>query len=163
MTETRETASSSPMERGIIGAVAVIGVGLSLFQLYTAGILAMTAMRHRAVFLSSILVLAFLTRPLLKNRHHKAYGVCRWVDLLLCGLSVAVGAYIFIDLTGIFDRQGDWSQWDIATGITLILLVLEATRRVASRTRRISVMPTAMSHWLQSPWRSKIPFKSIKI
>jgi len=130
MTETRETASSSPMERGIIGAVAVIGVGLSLFQLYTAGILAMTAMRHRAVFLSSILVLAFLTRPLLKNRHHKAYGVCRWVDLLLCGLSVAVGAYIFIDLTGIFDRQGDWSQWDIATGITLILLVLEATRRV---------------------------------
>ena len=130
MTEQRETVSSSPMDKGIVGAVAVIGVGLSLFQLYTAGIVAMTAMRHRAVFLSSILVLAFLTRPLIKNKNHKAYGALRWVDLLLCGLSVAVGAYIFIDLTGIFDRQGDWSQWDIATGIVLILLILEATRRV---------------------------------
>jgi len=130
MTEKSEAPSSSPMDRGIIGAVAVIGVGLSLFQLYTAGIVAMTAMRHRAVFLSSILVLAFLTRPLYKKKDCKAYVPLRCVDLLLCGLSVAVGAYIFIDLTGIFDRQGDWSQWDIATGIVLILLVLEATRRV---------------------------------
>ena len=130
MTEKSEAASSSPMDRGIAGAVAVIGIGLSLFQLYTAGIVAMTAMRHRAVFLSSILVLAFLTRPLCKNKDHKAYAVLRWVDILLCGLCVAVGAYIFIDLTGIFSRQGDWSQWDIATGIVLILLVLEATWRV---------------------------------
>ena len=130
MTETRETASSSPMEKGIIGAIAVIGVGLSLFQLYTAGIVAMTAMRHRAVFLSSILVLAFLTRPLYKGAGKRAYTALRCIDLGLCALSIAVGAYIFIDLNGIFDRQGDWSQWDIATGITLILLVLEATRRV---------------------------------
>ena len=128
--ETRETASSSPMEKGIIGAVAVIGVGLSLFQLYTAGIVAMTAMRHRAVFLSSILVLTFLTRPLYKGAGKKAYTAFRCVDLGLCAFSIAVGAYIFIDLNGIFDRQGDWSQWDIAVGITLILLVLEATRRV---------------------------------
>jgi len=130
MTETKETASSSPMEKGIIGAVAVIGVGLSLFQLYTAGIVAMTAMRHRAVFLSSILVLTFLTRPLYKGAGKRAYTAFRCVDLGLCAFSIAVGAYIFIDLNGIFDRQGDWSQWDIAVGITLILLVLEATRRV---------------------------------
>ena len=30
MTEPRETASSSPMERGIIGAVAVIGVPIGV-------------------------------------------------------------------------------------------------------------------------------------
>ncbi len=52
------------------------------------------------------------------------------VDLILVAMSVAVGAYIFIDLNGIFDRQGDWSQWDINVGIVLVLLVLEATRRV---------------------------------
>ena len=33
MTEHREIATSSPMEKGILGAVAVIGVSLSLFQL----------------------------------------------------------------------------------------------------------------------------------
>ena len=132
MTEQRDTAPSSKsrMEKSIGSAIAVIGVALSLFQLYTAGITAMTAMRHRAVFLSSILVLAFLTRPIYKGSRQKTRDAFRWVDFVLCGLAIAVGAYIFIDLNGIFERQGDWSQWDIATGIVLILLVMESTRRV---------------------------------
>ena len=130
MTKESETTSSSLTEWSILKVVAVIGIGLSLFELYTAGIIAMTAMRHRSVFLSSILVLAFLTRPLYKGAKKDRLNGALCVDLILVGLSVAVGAYIFIDLNGIFDRQGDWSQWDITVGITLVALVLEATRRV---------------------------------
>ena len=52
------------------------------------------------------------------------------MDLLLSIAAVVVGAYIFFDLDGIFERQGDWSAWDLRIGITLVLLVLEATRRV---------------------------------
>jgi len=87
-------------------------------------------MRHRAVFLGSILVIAFLTRPLYKAARRDRLNWAMAVDLILCGLSVAVCAYIFIDLQNIFDRQGDWSQWDITVGITLVILVLESTRRV---------------------------------
>ncbi len=59
MTKSSETtSSSSAIEWSILKVVAVIGIGLSLFELYTAGIIAMTAMRHRSVFLTSILVIA---------------------------------------------------------------------------------------------------------
>ena len=127
---TETTSSSSAIEWSILKVVAVIGIGLSLFELYTAGIIAMTAMRHRSVFLTSILVIAFLTRPLYKGSRRDRLNGALCVDLILVAMSVAVGAYIFIDLNGIFDRQGDWSQWDITVGIVLVLLVLEATRRV---------------------------------
>ena len=131
MTKSSETtSSSSAIEWSILKVVAVIGIGLSLFELYTAGIIAMTAMRHRAVFLTSILVIAFLTRPLYKGARRDRLNGALCVDMILVAMSVAVGAYIFIDLNGIFDRQGDWSQWDITAGITLVALVLEATRRV---------------------------------
>lgn len=130
MTKESEATSSSVIEWSILKVVAVIGIGLSLFELYTAGIIAMTAMRHRSVFLTSILVIAFLTRPLYKGARRDRLNGALCVDLILVAMSVAVGAYIFIDLHGIFDRQGDWSQWDITVGIVLVLLVLEATRRV---------------------------------
>ncbi len=130
MKKASETTSSSAIEWSILKVVAVIGIGLSLFELYTAGIIAMTAMRHRSVFLTSILVIAFLTRPLYKGARRDRLNGALCVDLILVAMSVAVGAYIFIDLNGIFDRQGDWSQWDINVGIVLVLLVLEATRRV---------------------------------
>jgi len=124
------TESASPIQWGILKVIAVVGIGLSLFELYTAGILAMTAMRHRAVFLGSILVIAFLTRPLYKGAPRDGLNWALAIDLILVSLSMAVCAYIFIDLENIFDRQGDWSQWDVAAGIVLIVLVLEATRRV---------------------------------
>ena len=131
MTEKdQESYPSSAIGWGIAKTAAVIGIGLSLFQLYTAGIVAMTAMRHRSVFLTSILVLAFLTKPLYKGARKARLNGALCIDLILVALSVAIGAYIFIDLNGIFDRQGDWSQWDIAAGIALVVLVLEATRRV---------------------------------
>ncbi|MBT8364647.1 MAG: TRAP transporter fused permease subunit, partial [Deltaproteobacteria bacterium] len=114
----------------IAKSLTVIGVSLSLFQLYTAGIIAMTAMRHRSVFLTCILVMTFLTKPLYKGVRKDKLNVALVTDLILVAISITIGLYIFIDLQGIFERQGDWSPWDIRVGITLVLLVLEATRRV---------------------------------
>jgi TRAP transporter 4TM/12TM fusion protein len=123
-------APSSVIEWGTAKAVFVVGVLLSLFQMYTAGMVAMTAMRHRSVFLTCILVITFLTRPLYKRARRDRLNWALCADLILIAVSVAVGAYIFIDLDGIFERQGDWSQWDIRVGIVYVLLILEATRRV---------------------------------
>ena len=52
--------------------VMVIAVCLSLYQLYTAGVVALTALVQRSIHLGAILSLAFLLRPALpgisKNR-----------------------------------------------------------------------------------------------
>jgi len=130
MAETNQAASLTRTAWLIAKSLTIIGVALSLFQLYTAGIIAMTAMRHRSVFLTCILVMTFLTKPLYKSARKDKLNVSMLVDLILVALSIAIGLYVFIDLQGIFERQGDWSPWDIRVGIALVLLVLEATRRV---------------------------------
>ena len=130
MAETRQTESKTRTAWIIAKSLAVIGVALSLFQLYTAGLVAMTAMRHRSVFLTCILVMAFLTKPLYKGARKDRFNGALVVDLILVAIAIGIGAYTFIDLQGIFERQGDWSRSDFAVGITLVLLVLEATRRV---------------------------------
>ncbi|MGD8754943.1 MAG: TRAP transporter permease [Desulfobacterales bacterium] len=125
-----QSEPKTPTARIIAWCLTVIGVALSLFQLYTAGMVAMTAMRHRSVFLTCILAMTFLIKPLYKGARKDKFNFAMIVDLILIAVAVFIGFYIFIDLQGIFERQGDWSPWDFRVGVTLVLLVLEATRRV---------------------------------
>ncbi|UCG09531.1 MAG: TRAP transporter permease [Desulfobacterales bacterium] len=130
MADPKPAETKTPTAWVIAKSLTIIGVALSLFQMYTAGIIAMTAMRHRSVFLTCILVMTFLTKPLYKGARKDRLNLALVVDLILIGISIFVGLYIFIDLQGIFERQGDWSPWDFRVGIALVLLVLEVTRRV---------------------------------
>jgi TRAP transporter 4TM/12TM fusion protein len=125
-----DTEPKTPTARIIAWSLTVIGVALSLFQLYTAGMVAMTATRHRSVFLTCILAMTFLTKPLYRGARKDKLNAAMIVDLILIAMAVFIGLYIFIDLQGIFERQGDWSPWDFRVGVALVLLVLEATRRV---------------------------------
>ncbi|MFO7784734.1 MAG: TRAP transporter permease [Desulfatiglandales bacterium] len=114
------------------GAVTVIGVALSLFQLYTAGLAAMTALQQRTVHISLILILVFLLKPF-NRRASKEHFDLYWVlDILLILVVVSVGSYIFFDLEGIYSRQGNWSRMDFVVGVAWVILILEATRRVIS-------------------------------
>ena len=130
MAEPETIATRTPTAWAVAKSLTIIGVGLSLFQLYTAGMVAMTAMRHRSVFLTCILAMTFLTKPLYKGARKDKLNAAMVVDLILIGMAIFIGLYIFIDLQGIFERQGNWSPWDFRVGVALVLLVLEATRRV---------------------------------
>ncbi len=112
--------------------VVVVGVVLSTFQLYTAGLKAITALRQRSFHLVCILLLSFLLKPLYKNfkENSKLRYPAVFVDVLLILSTIAVGLYIWIDLNGIYERQGDWSRMDLIVSIVCVILVLEATRRV---------------------------------
>jgi TRAP transporter 4TM/12TM fusion protein len=130
MDKPKPVETRTPTAWVIAKCLTVIGVALSLFQLYTAGMVAMTAMRQRSIFLTCILAMTFLTKPMYKGARKDRLNVAMVVDLILIAISIFVGLYIFIDLQGIFERQGDWSQWDFRVGVAVVLLVLEATRRV---------------------------------
>ncbi|MBT8371312.1 MAG: TRAP transporter permease, partial [Deltaproteobacteria bacterium] len=75
--------------------------------------------------------------------------------LILVAITIAVGAYIFIDLQGIFERQGDWSPWDFRVGIVLVLLVLEATRRVIGL-NLTSIAALALLFGYFGPWMPEL-------
>jgi TRAP transporter 4TM/12TM fusion protein len=130
MADLKPAETKTPTAWVIAKCLTIIGVALSLFQLYTAGMVAMTAMRHRSVFLTCILAMTFLIKPLYKGARKDRLNLALGMDLVLIAIAIFAGLYIFIDLQGIFERQGDWSPWDFRVGIAVVVLVLEATRRV---------------------------------
>jgi TRAP transporter 4TM/12TM fusion protein len=110
--------------------VLIVAVGLSLYQLYTAGIAALTALVQRSIHLGAILVLTFLLKPPFAAARKDRFNLWVAVDWLLVAASVYCTAYICINLTDIFERQGDWLPADRVVSMVGTLLVLEACRRV---------------------------------
>lgn len=110
--------------------VATVAVSLSLYQLYTAGIAALTALVQRSIHLAAILVLTFLLKPAFKFVRKDRLNGWAVLDWLLVIVSLGCTIYIMVNLTAIFERQGDWLPADRLVSIVGTLLVLEACRRV---------------------------------
>ncbi len=110
--------------------VMVIAVGLSLYQLYTAGITALTALVQRSIHLGAILCLTFLLNPIYKRARKDKLNFWVGLDWVLALAAISCTYYICTNLTDIFERQGDWLPGDLIVSIIGTLLVLEACRRV---------------------------------
>ena len=110
--------------------VMFIAVGLSLYQLYTAGIAALTALVQRSIHLGAILSLTFLIHPPFKHARKDKLNIWVVMDWVFALAAVSCTYYICTNLTAIFERQGDWLSSDLIVSIIGTLLVLEACRRV---------------------------------
>lgn len=131
MTDTNPPEFADPsgaprQRRTTMLAIAVVGIALSLFQLYGAGIEPLGLFYQRTIHLSFIMVLAFLMFPVGGGRR----GLLGWaIDAPLLVAAILSGGYIAWNLDAIFNRAGFWSQMDIWMGILATLTVLEASRR----------------------------------
>lgn len=110
--------------------VAAIAIGLSLFQLYTAGTGPLEALRQRSLHLTLIMVLAFLLYPATRRSDKKAPSIMDW---LLAGATVATVGYLFYNFNAFIMRNGKVLSWELLLGAAGILLVLEAGRRVLGK------------------------------
>ena len=130
---TEESAKLGRM-RQLRGLLSLIGSGiaiaLSIFQLYTAGFGALTAMFQRGIHIMLILAIVFLYYPSSKKASRDKFDKYLAFDLFLFSLSFIVVLYILIFFDEIIWRQGEWTALDITLGIVTILLVIEATRRI---------------------------------
>ncbi len=112
------------------GVVMAVAVSLSLYQLYTAGVAALTALVQRSIHLGAILCLTFLLKPAFSRLRKDKFSVFLFIDWILVALSIYCTVYICTNLTAIFERQGDWLLHDRVVSVIGTLLVLEACRRV---------------------------------
>ena len=121
----------------IIPTIAVIW---SIFQLSIASWLILDSTFIRAIHLGFALLIVFLNYPLLKKRGSGlsifkklgfyAKSKIPAVDYIPAVIATFSALYIALDYTGITTRYGDPITRDIVIGFTLVLLLLEATRRV---------------------------------
>ncbi len=114
--------------------VTVVAISLSIYQLYTAGITALTALVQRSIHLAAILALTFLLKPAFKSVSKDRLNLWTVLDWLLVAASIVCTVYICVNLTAIFERQGDWLPMDRVVSIVGTLLVMEACRRVIGLT-----------------------------
>jgi len=130
MNTDTDTTGPAPLATFTARLIMIVAVCLSLYQLYTAGVTALTALVQRSIHLGAILSLAFLMTPPFKGAAKDRFTVWWVLDMVLVVASVTCTVYICYNLTEIFERQGDWLASDLVISIIGTLLVLEACRRV---------------------------------
>ena len=139
----RAAQSSHPLLLIIKGLIFVLGVGISLFHLYTGGFGVVEAYMQRTIHLMALMTLAFLTFPSVKSWSSARNAL---IDLPLALLCLFIGAYLLYHHGRIVGREwyyGPILQSDIVLGVIMILLTLEAARRVVGPALPIIAMSFA--------------------
>ena len=120
--------SQANHSRPVLWLITLVAVGLSLFQLYSAGIEPLGLFYQRSIHLMMIMMLAFLMFPLLGPKHDRGI-VTGLIDTVFFAGALLTGGYLVLFLDEIINRAGFWSQTDILVGCIATLTVLEAARR----------------------------------
>jgi TRAP transporter 4TM/12TM fusion protein len=116
----------------VIPTIAVIW---SFFQLSIASWLILDSVFIRAIHLGFALLIVFLNYPLLKKTRFglKFLSVTDRIpvfDYIVALIAAFSAIYIVLDFGGIMGRIGSPITRDVVIGMTLIVLLLEASRRV---------------------------------
>lgn len=117
--------------------IFVLAVAMGLFHVYTAGVRPLPGSQQRTVHLSFALALVFLMYPFGAKKtegdevkvadEHRPLGL---VDLVMLGLSIFPGIYVFVEYEELSLRIGEPSILDTICALIAVVLVLEATRRI---------------------------------
>ena len=111
--------------KGWLGVfVVVVAFVMSVFHLYTAYAIVPTQ-TLRPIHVGFVLFLCFLVFPVAARFRHRIM----WWDWIAAALAIAVVVYLIQGGDDFTDRNTSPEPWDIAFGIVLIVMVLEAMRR----------------------------------
>lgn len=123
--ESRTRNFVSPILEQILRWVALL---VTFYHLaYASGYIRPETLRHRSIHVGMILFMTFAIYPAFKKSSRK---VIAWYDYILMALSVVIPAYMWINYQAIIDRVGDANQLDVIMGTILVLLVIDASRRI---------------------------------
>jgi TRAP transporter 4TM/12TM fusion protein len=149
-----EEGAANKLEGWQSALVLAVAFVMSAFHLYTAYAIVPTQ-TLRPIHVGFVLFLCFLVFPIAKRFRHRIV----WWDWLAALLAVAVVVYLIQGGDDMMDRNTSPDPLDIAFGIALIVLVMEAMRRTSGW-----IMPVITSAfiayalfgpYLPAPWTHK--------
>ena len=114
------------------GLFVLLAVGLSLFQLFTAGVRPVGLFYQRGLHLALVQVMAFILFPAPGRSTPGSFRrLSAWsIDGAFIGSSVVTALYLTINLDAIVSRAGIPTLTDTIIGVAAVLTLLEASRRV---------------------------------
>jgi TRAP transporter 4TM/12TM fusion protein len=147
----QEEGAASHFKGRVEVVLTAVAVAMSLFHLYAA-IAIVPAQILRAIHVGFVLLLCFLLFPAARRFRDRIM----WFDLALSALGVAVIAWLLIDFDEFIERAVTPNRWDLLLGVSLVLLVLEATRRTSGWVLTLVVVGflayAMVGPWLPAPW-----------
>lgn len=109
-------------------AVYWIAIGIALYHFITSFIGYPATHLHRSLHVAMILFMTFFIYPVGRKSSRKTLP---WYDIVFALLSVAVAVYVWVDYINFINRMGSPNTMDVIMGTLLIVLVLEASRRIS--------------------------------
>jgi len=147
--------------------IAVISMAWALFQLALPRFIILDSVTIRAVHLAFAITLVFLTIPIAKHKAERKFlhsaSYVPLVDYILAGVACLSVLYIVFDWTGISMRAGVPIARDIVISIILIILLLEASRRVIGPALTIIVILFTLYAFLGPYMPSVIAFRGVTL
>jgi TRAP transporter 4TM/12TM fusion protein len=147
--------------------IAVLSIAWALFQLALPRFIILDSITVRAVHLAFAITLVFLTIPIAKHkRKRKSLNATRYTPIMnyiLAGFASLSVLYIVLDWTGISMRAGIPIGRDIVISAILIILVLEASRRVIGPALAIIVILFTIYAFLGPYMPSVFAFRGVTL
>lgn len=118
--------------------IPTIAASWSIFQLMLPKILLINSTFVRSIHLAFAISLVFLCYPAIRKKSQNKNKLFSFlyekkdipiIDLILAVISAFCALYLIIDYEGIIFRQGNPNSFDLILGISLVVLLLEASRR----------------------------------
>ncbi|MEE8483425.1 MAG: TRAP transporter permease [Nitrospinota bacterium] len=163
--ETGELRSLGTNERRL---VALIAISWALFQLCLAGFLIMNSTFVRAIHLAFGMTLLFLLNPLFV-RERLGLGFLSikdripLIDYILATVGASSALYIAVFYNDIAMRAGDPNTTDIVVGVILVLLLLEAARRIIGPALTVIAMGFTLYAFLGPHMPDLLAFKGVSL
>ena len=149
-----EEGAANKLKGWIGGFVRLTAFVMAAFHLYTAYAIVPTQ-TLRLVHVAFVLFLCFLVFPVAQRFRHRVM----WWDWAAAALAIAIVVYAIQGGDDFTDRNTSPNPWDIAFGVGLIVLVLEAMRRTSGWVMpfiTLCFLAYAMAGpWLPAPWTHK--------
>lgn len=116
------------------GLITFIAILWALFQLSLPSILILDSIKIRSIHLAFAIFLAFLLFPIRKEKKAviklEQKKKIPFYDFIMAGIGALSALYIMLDWQGIALRSGTPITRDIIVGISVVVILLEASRRV---------------------------------
>lgn len=115
-------------KQALVKFVYWIAILISLYHFSVAFLGAPPTLKHRSLHVSMMLFLSFIMYPATTKQDRSKLPI---IDVILAVLSLVVTAYVWIDYPNIIARAGLINNIDMIIGTLLVVLVLEASRRIS--------------------------------
>lgn len=112
----------------LVQLVYYVTIGIALYHFITSFIGYPATHLHRSLHVAMMLFMTFFLYPFNNKSPRKTIP---WYDIVLALLSVSVAVYVWVDYINFINRMGSPNTMDVVMGTILIVLVLEASRRIS--------------------------------